>query len=105
MADGVAVDHVFVQASELGELLNQGVEIVASQAAEQHRGPALLSEGNKVPHVERGVRGDQHAECASLTALSLNDSNAVSAGGGVRNNVDTLQAGYLPFSVAGTDEL
>jgi hypothetical protein len=95
MADRVTVDHAFVEASRARPLLNQNVEIMARETAEQHRGAALMCQGDEIAHIERRVWRDQDTERASPTAFRGTDANAMPTSGRVWNDVAALERNYL----------
>src|SRR6266404_753597 len=65
------------------------------QAAEQHRGAALMCQGDEITHIERRVRRDQDTERASTTAFRGTDANAMPTSGRVWNNVAAFKGDYL----------
>ena len=57
MAHGMAVDHLFMESGELGVLLDDHMEIMSGQAAEQHRRTALIGKVDYLSQVTNRVNG------------------------------------------------
>ena len=76
VAHGVAVDHFFVEPGQLGIFLDDDMEVVTGESAEQHRIPASLGQVDYGRQVADRIGGFDYLVGSRGTTLGTRQTNA-----------------------------
>lgn len=95
MAHGVAVDHFFVEPGQLGIFLDDDMEVVSGESAEQHRIPPSFRQVDYGRKVADGVSGFDDLIGSRCAALGTRQTNAVFTSNRIGVDIVSAQAKSL----------